>query len=222
MAPVLKHHQYGAAIKYPIKEIAQHPIFSTPKNLHYIIFCIIEQQKKYFMETTDYQEESAPVAEVKAPKRPVFILVLCILTFIGSGLGIVGSLFSLATAQVTADVASKTSEQMEDLQDRLGNKSNAFTKLYSDSFSHITAAHIRTQAGLNILASLITLCGGLLMFGLRKIGFYIYIVGHVVSIGAGIAMGPGGALGGMGIGVGIFFSLVFIVLYGVNYKHLVR
>jgi hypothetical protein len=60
-----------------------------------------------------------------------------------------------------------------------------------------------------------------MMWQLKKIGFYSYITGIVVGV-----LGPMVALGGImgwssSAGMG-FFGLVFIILYGVNLKHLTR
>jgi hypothetical protein len=186
------------------------------------LFVYLNKQKYTHMDEYNQDITSTPTIEaVVKPKRPAFITVLCILTFIGSAIGIIGAISSFATAEWTAKTLALTTERMHDL-DQYSHKSNVMGDLYGDSFSHMTVGHIQTQAGLSLLASLLTLGGGLLMFGLRRAGFFVYLGGHVVGIGTAVAMGPTGAMGGLGIAVTILVSLVFIVLYSINYRHLVR
>ena len=52
-----------------------------------------------------------------SPKRPTFLTVLCILSFIGSGLGIIMGIYHLATAgatQTAMEMLSPMGDQIED------------------------------------------------------------------------------------------------------------
>ncbi len=64
------------------------------------------------METTT--PEIPNVTTPSSPqKKNTFLLVICILTFVGSGCGILGSLFTFATADLVSNINSEYREQME-------------------------------------------------------------------------------------------------------------
>jgi hypothetical protein len=79
---------------------------------------------------------------------------------------------------------------------------------------------------LNLVGSLLCLAGALFMWKLKKIGFYIYIVGQVLPIiGSFMTMNSIklGAFAGFGIIasiIGMMFPIAFIIMYGLNLKHM--
>ena len=156
-------------------------------------------------------------------KRPAFLLVLCILTFISSGFGIIMGLVNFAG--------------FNDVESQFRNASvgadNIFENLDIDGIQKIQDwANI-----LGLLASVLCLAGAILMFKLKKIGFVSYVLGQAVAIyGAYMAIGivkkmaeimPVDAVGDMMSMVGgatmiftVIFAIAFIIMYGVNLKHL--
>jgi hypothetical protein len=87
------------------------------------------------------------------------------------------------------------------------------------SFSKILQKeNMRKLALGNLVASLFTLCGAILMWNLKKTGFYLYIFGVIVSL-----LIPFYIFGDDMIAVGAtsfnnFFGLIFIALYALNLK----
>lgn len=80
---------------------------------------------------------------------------------------------------------------------------------------------------LNLLGNALCLGGALLMFKLKKIGYYIYIPGQVLPVvGSFLAVNSvlgGGMFAGFGYIALIFgslFSIAFIIMYGLNLKHM--
>jgi hypothetical protein len=57
------------------------------------------------------------------------------------------------------------------------------------------------------------------MRSLKKTGYYIYVAGCIIGIVGPLAIVGGGIMGGM-ILLGSVFSILFIILYGVNLKHM--
>lgn len=115
-------------------------------------------------------------------KRPTFLTVLCILTFIGSGLGLLFSLLGLVAAGAVESFASSIPGMSE-------------------------------VAGLGLVRTLInvvliggSLYGAIMMFQLKKLGFYIYAVANVVLL-----------ILGFGI-VALIITGGFIAMYAVNLK----
>jgi hypothetical protein len=77
---------------------------------------------------------------------------------------------------------------------------------------------LRKLAQGNLVAALFTLGGALLMWRLRRMGFYFYITGVIFSLAV-----PFYIFGNDFIAVGAtsfnnFFGLVFIALYALNLK----
>jgi uncharacterized MnhB-related membrane protein len=65
------------------------------------------------------------------------------------------------------------------------------------------------------------LIGAIMMWNLRKIGFWIYVLGTVIGIVAPLIIYSGNLIGAISsIGIG-FFGVLFVVLYAINKKQLV-
>ncbi|MDG1333529.1 MAG: hypothetical protein P8P74_14430 [Crocinitomicaceae bacterium] len=159
-------------------------------------------------------------------KRPAFLLVLCILTFIASGFGIIMGLINFSG--------------FNDIESQFRNAS-----VGSDPFSQGVFGSIDIEAMqkiqdfanlLSIFASILCLGGALIMFKMRKIGFLPYVLGQALAVyGSYVAlsifkemadfmpMGMGDVLeltGAISMVVVVIFAIGFIIMYGVNLKHL--
>lgn len=145
-----------------------------------------------------------------APKRPTFLTVLCILSFVAAGFSIIGGGLGLAAG------AAVESGALSDLAAQSGD---------SDAMAQMEAAmgeveeatggvSLTTLFGVGLVLTLVGLVGVIMMWKLKKTGFYVYTGAQVAGIVAPIAMG--GEFGMMGT----LFSVLFIVLYGLNLKHM--
>ncbi|MBA3705888.1 MAG: hypothetical protein H0W84_08325 [Bacteroidetes bacterium] len=131
--------------------------------------------------------------------RPVFLKVLCILTFISTG---AGCLISLITPLMADTIVAfmQSSEAYDEIK---------------------MAEQIRVlQAGWNyyapmFLLSLISLIGAILMWNLKKIGFHLYTSANLALLFLPMLI--------LGVAVnwgGILLTVAFITMYAVNFKHL--
>lgn len=151
--------------------------------------------------------------------RNTFLTVLCILTFIGSGWGLYKAVTGYFTADTTAAVVTETRSKVEEQMD--GKEQPAFVKgIMSSTFSSLSADNIRTNSLISLLSCALTLAGAIMMWNLRKPGFYLYIAGTVISIVAPIMMFGGGLVGLMSGGFTAVVGIAFIVMYGVNTKYM--
>ena len=156
--------------------------------------------------------------------RPVFITILCILTFIGSGWGIVGGAIQYFTADKQAQAMAITQEKASaDI-----NKSHSqdagtkmAEKMVNSMTSTFTVENLKKAGLAAIIAAIFCLGGAVMMWKLKKTGYYLYIAGTLIGIGS-----PFLIYGGDNI-MAIFSSLmvgligiVFVILYGVNLKHM--
>lgn len=118
----------------------------------------------------------------------MFLTVLCILTFIGSGLGLLSSL--LMVVGVGA------------LMSYLGSLGGVATG--GTAYFGVTA----------VLAA-VSLYGAIMMWKLKKTGFYLYTVANIVA-----AILPIIWLGSAFAAMGFIWPVLFIVLYALNLKHM--
>ena len=131
--------------------------------------------------------------------RPQFLTVLCILTFIGSGLGVLGSLLSLVGVGMLGSFV-------------------------------ITGGAIWTFLGL--CSSGLCLFGAIQMWGLKKQGFLLYLIGTGLAVLSSIittvalsdlvsyAGGSGTVWGGFIFGLAI--NIAFVIMYNLNRKFLIH
>ena len=123
--------------------------------------------------------------EITVKRRPTFLKVLCILTFIGSG-------YALINSAVTYFKADTISEMVTEAKTEI-NKDMAEAKKRDDDATFVfqmmgnmaemsTPENLRKSAIANFITSLLCLAGAILMWKLRKNGFYIYTIGTILSI----------------------------------------
>lgn len=136
--------------------------------------------------------------------RPTFLTVLCILTFVGAGLGIligVGQVFLFATMQPLLE---------SDIHDSVRN-----------TYNWVQIFFLAT-----ILGNIACLIGAILMWRLKRAGFYLYFFGQFIPVlGTILSFAQFFAnsfftFGIIGIVIGLAFPVGFSVLYGLNYKYL--
>jgi len=136
-------------------------------------------------------EEMNNVPQTKAA-RPTLLSVLCILTFIGSGLSVLAFLLLAVLFGAMADFLSSI-----------------------PGFSTFMAGGIAFFVIMFILA-FVSLFGAIKMWGLKKIGFYLYTAAQVLMI-----ILPFILISGYQLSVfGIVITILFIVLYGIHLKHM--
>lgn len=165
---------------------------------------------------TDFEEEQLR----GQGKTPVFLKVLCILTFVSCGLTFLSTIWGLTAGD-------NLRESMQIMQ-----RSSTGTAL--DSMADGMAANIANLEKwqnlahyLNLACVALTLAGALLMWKLKKNGFYLYVLGQVAAIVGSVGMVTAmqdvpfmGTFGMIGAIFGILFIVAFIIMYAVNLKHM--
>jgi hypothetical protein len=154
--------------------------------------------------------------------RPVFITVLCILTFIGSSWSIINQGIKYFTANSQAAVISKIKEKANgDLQKNHnpGKDSRLAIKMVNSLTT--SPENIRKGALAGIVAAVLCLAGAYMMWNLKKTGFYLYVAGTLTGI-----ISPFIIIGGSNfisiiwsVVIG-FVGLLFVILYGVNLRYM--
>ncbi|GAB3507728.1 hypothetical protein GCM10027341_42720 [Spirosoma knui] len=146
--------------------------------------------------------------------RSQFLTVLCILTFLSCAVGLVDAVVSFmhtdAVSQTQYIKRTYTPEQQKTLPKQYFEDRASGDEPMPGDTNEIRALSIAQFA-----YSLLTLIGAVLMFRLRRMGFWIYVVGVLVGIILPITLAGFGALN---TSFGVFFSLMFIGLYALNLK----
>ena len=150
--------------------------------------------------------------------RNTFLTVICILTFIGSGWGVIKAIRSYATADYIASIASGTIKNAENEINQQANTPGFVKQIMGSVEEDMNPDFLRKMAIFQFISNLFTLSGAILMWNLRKTGFYFYVAGIIVAVVAPFAMGRlVGAIGATLIG---FVGIIFIVMYAVNLKQM--
>ncbi len=163
--------------------------------------------------------------QVQAPKRRSdFLTVLCVLTFLGSGMGILNSLTNYVNADVLSEIAHEAIDLTKEKVDEKvasGEGKKLAEKVISGASAMLDPEKLKQNYLLGFISNLVTLGGAILMFRLRKIGFWLYVAGTVVLVATPlIIFGASNLLSlGLTLGFGIV-GILFIVLYSLNLKQL--
>ncbi|MCW3071581.1 MAG: hypothetical protein JWO44_1471 [Bacteroidetes bacterium] len=146
-------------------------------------------------------------------KRPQFITVLCILTWIGCGIGLIASVmgyFAVQTAGAMMDVASASDpDAMTNMSAMPGME---------ETMNAMKYAGISLAVG--VLGILLCFAGSMMMWKLKKTGYYIYVAGQIIPLVVSAILLGATAFGGIALVLGAIIPVVFIILYGVNLKYM--
>lgn len=132
---------------------------------------------------------------VAPAQRPTMLTVLCILSFIFTGIAII----MLVIALLGMGAVSAGASMLENA---------GGTTTYTGPSTSLTWAYLIV----GFLTALVSLYGVIKMWKLEKIGFFLYTGATVVSIIMGVVYS--------GFGIMSIVPLVFVVLYGLNLKYM--
>lgn len=191
-----------------------------------VVVYLVETKPMETSNTPNEHEAASPMeSEVKSPLRPTFLTVLCILSFIGSGFGLIDALTDYIGAPIAEDSIEMVDEEMDEAMSELEESEapesmiNFFEAFMGDIQDNMTAEKIR-QGALGIgLSCLLTLIGAIMMWMLKKNGFYVYLAGILLFILTPILV-YSGYMATMMVAINGFIGVMFSILYGVNVKHL--
>ena len=148
--------------------------------------------------------------------RSEFLTLLCILTFLSCAWGLFDATVSFWQTDTVAETPlmprkltpeEKAAEPKTYFEDRASG----------DGPMPGDPDQIRLLSIAQFGYSLLTLIGAVLMFNLRRIGFWTYVVGTLFGIVAPVALAGFSALN---TSFGVFFSVIFIALYWLNLKEM--
>ncbi|PHR44744.1 MAG: hypothetical protein COA32_14095 [Fluviicola sp.] len=162
--------------------------------------------------------------ENEKPKRPTFLVVLAVLSYISIGIGTLGVLFSLISGPISQ-------EQLEQQEAQLYESINVLNDAGMDDFVTIIetssnqAKYINNEVFysfniINLLSLIIGFMGVFLMMKLKKVGFHLYVAYSLLPIIIIYALIPMNLIIGVSIIASVILSAIFCILYGLNLKHM--
>ena len=169
--------------------------------------------------TTNDKLDSGDFMEEKLPGG---LNVLTILTYIGSAISLLFSIYGFATAKTTLDNKDAQLEKMSD-----PNIPKFFKSIMPDPahFEEMVTKSYENRIPI-LLISLVAvgLCiaGAMQMRKRKKQGYLLYVVGELLPFIAMIFFIGTFVLTGVGGIVGICIAVLFILLYTMQRKHLVN
>ena len=153
------------------------------------------------------------ITEAGTPaKRPTFLTVLCIISFVGIAFSLIGGIMSYFTYSALVSTGDMLGNMKTEGGEQMGQALNAVADVMGLDYGKM-ALNALVVALLNIPI----LIGVLMMWKQKKTGFYIYAGVEVIQ-----CLMPFILVGGLAGGIsGILYAIVaivFIVLYGLNLK----
>lgn len=156
--------------------------------------------------------------DAEQPKLPTGLNVLTILTFIGCG---IFGLLTLATPMIIKwtsgfmDKALQSGQELSQKQLAEIEKGKAAMELAKQ---HMVPTMIIGMAGI-----ILCLLGAIWMRKFKKDGYWLYVAGELAPLIAGFAiMGTAQYTGAMSYVLGIGFPVLFVILYTMQRKYLVK
>jgi hypothetical protein len=167
---------------------------------------------------TDYNQFHDSLAGVPPPpkKMPDMINVLTILTFIACAISVLYGTYSYFTVCKSVEVVEQS----------MGKLSDGPMAGMMDNVVSLTQKECELRMPIllvTILSNLLCFVGALQMRQMKKVGFFVYLVGEVagpaimlILLGSGMMSG---LMGGLMV-AGFIFPIVFIILYATQLKHM--
>jgi hypothetical protein len=150
---------------------------------------------------------------------PATLNVLTILTFVGSGIGLLGLVYSFFTAKANV-------EKIEEFltSDKFDEMPGFVKKIMSPEMLELARKQVENKIPILLIGTVsMALCifGALKMRKLKSNGYFIYIIGQVLPLAGTVLFVGMGAYAGFGL-FSVLLPLLFIILYTLQKKHLTQ
>ena len=145
------------------------------------------------------------IVETSPKQRPTLLTVLCILTFIGSGVNVFSNLMGMIMSPIKSFLGPEFFEMV--LQEVNEEPIRQFVEQALEMAQH-AIEHIFEISLVNFVLYAASLTGAILMFQLKKIGFYIYSTAQILLL----FVAPVFIGFNLFINIGILFGSCFVIL----------
>lgn len=159
--------------------------------------------------------------ETVQPKRPTFLTVLCILTFVGSSYALISGIISYFNADSVSKIVESAQSKMHD-ENKNSDGNGLASKMMKNVAVMSNPDNIRNTSLGNIVTSVFCLLGAFLMWKLNRTGFYIYVLGTLIGIIIPFYLYGSNFLTNIAAGTAGFIGLLFVIFYAMNLKSMNR
>lgn len=155
-------------------------------------------------------------------QRPTFLTVLCILSLLGGLWGTwegIKNAFTNAPQEAVEEARTAIEEAMTQVQ---GSGADFAVKMMEDglAMAEQAAANAVPLGYIGLITSVLGLVGVWLMWNLKKNGFYLYTVASLAGLVLPFMYLGFSSMGLLSLGFGGLLTVLFIVLYALNLKHM--
>ena len=155
-------------------------------------------------------------------QRPTLLTILCILSFLFGIWGLWGGVQSAFTDKPVRDLAESREQVEKTMASVEGPGAELAAKMTEEAIAMAEKSVEKAKpiGYTNIIISVLSLLGVWWMWNLKKIGFWLYTLATVAGLITPFVFLGGGMMMMLGVGFMGVISLVFVVLYGINLKHM--
>ena len=159
------------------------------------------------------------------PKRSTFLMVLCILSFIGSTYTICTGVAGYFMADRLGDMQNKNMSEFKKTEKELEKSDKPgdelAKKMLKNSAAMMDPAKTKPNALISACMGLLTLAGAILMWRLIRTGYFLYVAGVLGSVIAPIVIfGTENFVAVISSSIGAIFGIAFIIMYGMCLKEM--
>jgi hypothetical protein len=157
-------------------------------------------------------------------RKPTFLVVLVVLSFISIGLTLIQQFFALMTGPMSEErmevYQAEVYESIAQLRDaEMDGMVTMMEKVLAMSIYANDEVYYLNNV-LTLLAAILGAIGVLMMLQLKKIGFHLYIIYSLSPVLILYALFPIAAIPTIVVVMSLFLGALFSVLYGLNLKHM--
>jgi hypothetical protein len=163
--------------------------------------------------------DSIDTEQPQRPNRPVFLTVLCILTFVNSGFLFLGVIINAISGKKSADEMETVMAQMTQSASQLRDQNMTWMADLIEKMGRMavyTNDLFYVMLLVNILTFGLCLAGAILMFTGRKIGFHAYVFYNIIGIVAIYIAVPVNEVPSFIVIINVILSAIFIFMYSRN------
>ncbi len=152
--------------------------------------------------------------------RPTFLTVVCILSFVGLGWALINNLSTLAFSTAGRTIYNLVQDNLEMALSQASASDPAAALFLEKIFDSILKLIdvLPLFAGLGLIFSGIALAGVILMWNLKKTGFYLYSAAKAMLVFLPIILIGYNFISAMISIAMLIGAALFITLYGLNLK----
>lgn len=149
--------------------------------------------------------------ENELPKRPQFLTVLCILSFIGNVFYFLWAIWGYLSIVKSEEFIKSITTSKNETHGIISEMEQSLLNAYENAVPNLI---------IGLFCASICFYGVLLVWKLKRKGFFIYSIGELTPAIASFFLGGDGLIGSAGTVLLLLLSVIWIVMYAINFKNL--